>query len=502
MHLKRTVSIIIAALMVVSAIYVTPFSAVEGEVDAQEMTTVADSTFTEGTTAESETQAEASEAETTETKATEPSTKPKATEPEPTEAPAKKTKTGKTSAIKVKGTTIQYYNKKVLNSINSYRKSKGLKKFTNDTAMSSKANKRAAMLSVYYSGKLSAKADNLPKKCVIAKGATYLNVYKKYKAKSYAKDKTLNACGIANLKVGSERFWVIYLGEKTPEKINKVTTYSKKVKNYSASGDYYVKYFKAKGNTGGFKNKSVRFVKDKKYSGQLYFKNYKTSVNSFFKVDNEDKHTPVKYSTKNSKIAEVTPYGNVKGKRYSAFKDRTRYTPKKGDFILFHWYKNDGFLANHVGVVYKVTDNSITTIEGNTKSYNYRKSVVSKRIYKNYKNNSLIVGFIDLSEYMSRENAIGIAKLAKKQIGKRGHNYYNHTKAWKDFIGKYEAAHWCSIFCGWLLEQKGYDPYDVIRWNPGCSNWIKWCHKRATAKIKAKVAGSKKTYSYNITFKI
>ena len=497
MHLKRTLSILIAAVMIISAIYVTPYSAIEETSETTEPVTVTEETSYPEETTEPESVTE--ETTTVEQETTEPETTPKETEPAENEKTTKKKKA--TTKLKIKGTTIYFYNKKVLNAVNSYRSSKGLKKLKNDEELTEKAYARASMLAVNYSTKLSAKASDFPKNVVLTKGATYLSAYNKFKESSFAKSKGINACGIANLKVGNERMWAVFADKKEKTEIEKVSSYPKKAKAYSVKGDFYVKYFKAKNNTGSFKNKTVRYKKNKKYAGQLYFKNYKDSVNSYFKVANSSKHTPVKYSTNSTKTASVSSYGNVTCKKVSAFKDRTRYTPKKGDFILFHWYKNDGYLANHVGIVYKVTDKNVITIEGNTKANDYRKSVVSKRVYKNYKRNSQIVGFVDLSEYMTRETAESLANLAKKQIGKRGRNYYNHTKAWKEVYGCYGAANWCAIFCGWLLEQKGYTPYDIIRWSPSCTLWIKQCHKRATAKINAKVVGSSKKYSYKITFK-
>lgn len=500
MNFKRTVSVLIAVITVCTAVFVTPYSALEDATETQQTIGTEETSYPEETTEPDQTASceETTAPETVEPETTEPvSTEPVATEPA-TEAKKGKKKTAK---LKINGSTVFYYNKKVLKGINSYRKSKGLKKLTNDENLTARAYARASMLAVNYSKNLSAKAE-FPKKAVLTKGATYQSALAKFKESAHKNKKAINACGIANLKVGSERLWVIFLDEKFKEDIKKVESYPKKSKEYSCDGNYYVKYFKVKSNTGSFKNKTVRFKKDKKYSGQIYLKNYQNSVNSYFKVKNSASHTPVKYTTKNNSVATVTPYGNVKGKQASAFKEKSRYTPQKGDFILFHWYKNDGYLANHVGIVYKVTKKHITTIEGNTRSDNYRKSVVSKRVYRNYKRNSQIVGFIDVSQFTSRETAYELADLAKKQIGKRGRNFYNHTKAWKEINGSYMAAHWCAIFCGWLLEQKDLDPYEVIRWSPSCTWWIKQCHKRATAKINAKVVGSKKTYSYKITFKV
>lgn len=495
MKFKRSISILIAVIMTMSAFCVTSFSAVE-ETEAQ---TVPAETSALGETGSVET----NPAETT----VEPeTTEPVVTEPEVTQ-PADEKKDvkpdTKTAKFKVKGSTIKLYNKKLFNAVNVYRKSKGLSKLKNDKDLSAKAYKRALMLAVYYSGKLSAKTNiEFPDNIVYSKGATYVNTYLKFKKCDFKKSKNINACGIANVKVGNVRFWVILADKKNSSDIKKVTAYSKKSKSYSAKMSFYTKYLKAKKGAGNFKNKTVRYKKNKKYPGQLYLTNYKSSVNSFFKVSNLASHTPVKYSTQNDSVAMVSSYGNVKAKQVSAFKERKRYTPKKGDFILFHWYPGDGYLANHVGIVYKVTKKNVITIEGNTKANDYRKSVVSKKTYKKYKRNSEIVGFIDVSQFMKRDQAKKMAELAKKQIGKRGRNFYNHTKAWKEFNGEYMAANWCAIFCGWLLEQNGLEPYDFIRWSPSCTMWIRQCHKRATAKITAKIPGSGKSYSYKVTFKV
>ncbi len=498
MHFKRSVSILLAVIMTLSALCVTSYSAVD-ETESVTHTVQTEETSLDESGSEAVTQP--SEAET------EASVQPETTEPEtaaPTQPASSPVTESKTAKFKVKGTTIKLYNKKLLTAVNSYRTSKGLKKLKDDKELTSKAYTRAIMLAVYYSKKLSAKTDiDFPKTMVISKGATYLSILKKFKDSDFKKSKAINACGIANIKIGSERLWVLAADEKASSDIRKVTSYSKKSESISSKLNFYTKYLKARENTGNFKNKTVRYKKNKKYPGQIYLKNYKSKVDSYFKVNNLSSHTPVKYFTNNEDVASVSSYGNVKAKQVSAFKERKRYTPKKGDFILFHWYSNDGYLANHVGIVYKVTKKNVVTIEGNTGANDYRKSVVSKKTYKNYKKNWQIVGFIDVSQFMTRSKAKSMANLAKKQIGKRGRNFYNHTKAWKEVLGGYYmAANWCAIFCGWLLEQSDLDPYEFIRWSPSCTMWIKQCHKRATAKITAKITGSGKAYSYKVTFKV
>lgn len=55
-------------------------------------------------------------------------------------------------------------------------------------------------------------------------------------------------------------------------------------------------------------------------------------------------------------------------KRLGIWIEDGRITPKKGDIILFNWgdntQPNDGY-SDHIGVVEKVSGNTITTIEGN-----------------------------------------------------------------------------------------------------------------------------------------
>lgn len=492
MNFKRTVSLFTAMSVIITALFLSPVYAV-GETSEPSESAVFTTESVSPTEASFETET-VSETETTEPETTEPeTTEPAETVPTEPEVYAKLT---------VKGKTVKYNNKYALKYVNAYRGEKGVKALKNDKALTKTAYKRSAMLAVNYSRKQPVKTKlKMPKKFIIAKG-TYANLVKKYKASGYKKDDTVNSCGIANLKVGGVTFWVMLLDYKEKTEITKVTDYSKSEKSYSSENEYNSSYLKGRKGLGAFKNKTVRYKKNKKYAGQLNLENYNEDINSYFKLSNLKKHTPVEYSTKNDDVAEVSPYGNVTAKDYSAFKERGRYTPKKGDFILFHWYKNDGYLANHVGVVYKVTSTSVVTIEGNTGANDYRNSIVSKRTYRNYKRNSQIVGFVDISKYITRKKAESLANLAKKQLGKKGSNYYYHTKAWKDVIGSYEAANWCAIFCGWLLEQKGMDPVELGRWSPSCTMWIKQCHARATAKVKAKINGTDESYSYKVTFKV
>lgn len=498
MNFRKNVCVLIAIIITLTALCVNPAYATEDETPAQAVESSEPAVEAEEFSEETESPS------TAESSSVEETTAPV----EETDAPAEvenKEKSEKETAVslKVKGTTVKLNNKYALKYINAYRTAKRLKKLTDDKALTKTAYKRAAMLAVHYSRKQPVvKKLKMPSKFIITKGSYYTALVNKYKASDYKKDKLVNACGIANLKVGGVSFWVMLLDTKEKSEIKKTTAYSKKAASYSAKAGYKLSLLKGKSGVGDFKTKSVRYKKNKKYSGQLNLTNYKEEINSFFKVANTSGHTPIEYSTKNDDVASVSSYGNVKAKDYSAFKERGRYTPKKGDFILFHWYKNDGYLANHVGIVYKVTSSAVVTIEGNTGANDYKKSIVSKRTYRNYKRNSQIVGFVDISKYITRKKAESLAALAKKQLGKKGNNFYYHTKAWKDIMGSYEPANWCAIFCGWLLEQKGIEPVQLGRWSPSCTMWIKQCHARATAKVKAKIKGTDKSYSYKVTFKV
>lgn len=493
MKFKKSISVLIAVITVLTAFFVSPAGALEeGETAAS--TACTETAFEQESSSEESSSFEESTAEE--------STAEAVTEPEPVNPTEPASEPVESAMLKVRGKTVHYNNKCALRYINAYRVSSGRDKYKNDKALTETAYKRAAMLAVDYSRKQPVKKPlEMSSKAVYAKG-DYTALVKKYKSSKFRKDKKVNVCGIANLKVGGETLWALILDTKEKTDIEKVTEYSKKTVSYSSSDEYKLSLLKGRAQLGDFKTKTVRYKKNKKYSGQLNLTNYQDDINSYFKVNNTDKHTPVEYSTKDSDVASVSSYGNVKALDYSAYKEKSRYTPKKGDFILFHWYPNDGYLASHVGVVYKVTRNNIVTIEGNTGNNDYRKSIVSKRVYKNYKKNYQIIGFVDISKYIGRDEAEELAELAKKQLGKRGSKFYYHTKAWKDVMGSYEPAHWCAIFCGWLLEQMDYDPVEDGRWSPSCTMWIRQCHARATAKIKAKIKGSKKTYSYKVTFKV
>ncbi len=493
MKIKRTVSIITAMVMIITAFCMSAYAVEEQTEPLETVASTEESSVFEETaeTSQPET-SEGTEAETV----SEPETVPEETQGEPEPEPVQFGK------FAVTGKTVKYSNKSALKYINAYRKLKGVKELYNDKELTKTAYKRCAMLSVNYSRKQPVKEKlKMPAKYILAKGS-YLSLVKKYKASAYKKDRAVNACGIANLKVGGETFWTMLLDNKNKSEIKKVADYSKSGKSYSSKNEYNLDYVMGRTGLGGFKNKTVRYKKNKKYAGKLVIENYNEAVKSYFTLNNVDKNTPIEYTSMNTDVAEVSPYGNVKAKDCSAFKEKSRYTPKKGDFILFHWYPGDGYLANHVGVVYKVTSKNIVTIEGNTASNNYRTSIVSKKVYKNYKRNSQIVGFVDLSKYITRKKAESIANLAKKQLGKRGSNFYYHTKAWKAVMGSYEPADWCAIFCGWLLEQHDIDPVDMGRWSPSCTMWIRQCHSRATAKIKATIKGTDDSYSYKITFKV
>ena len=52
-------------------------------------------------------------------------------------------------------------------------------------------------------------------------------------------------------------------------------------------------------------------------------------------------------------------------KNNKKWKDKNGYTPRRGDNILFNW-KGQTSIANHIGIVQKVSGNYVYTIEGNT----------------------------------------------------------------------------------------------------------------------------------------
>ena len=390
-----------------------------------------------------------------------------------------------TVKLTVSGTTVKKLNKELFLELNELREDMDSPALKMDKTLVSAAYKRASMLSVMYTkSNQSLEAEKLPDCFVVAKGDSY-DALDKIEKSMFDEDEELNACGIANLTVEGITYWVICFD--TLDKITPYSNFSPKQTKYSYTARYFLNSLSVKPQYGEFKNKTLR-AKSKAY-GRLTL----TSGNV---LKNTQKSSPVLYTSSDPEVAEVNEYGRVEAKKPSYFKPRSRYTPKKGDFVLFHWYKNDGFLANHVGIVYKVSSRSIVTIEGNTGSYSYRKSRVSKQKYS--RSSSSIVGYIDTSAELGRSKAKSLSNLAKKQLGKKGRNFYYHTKAWKKVLGgKYMAANWCAIFCAWLMEQRKVDP-SAVNWSPSCTAWIKQCNSRSTARITAQIAGTDLVYSYKV----
>ena len=73
--------------------------------------------------------------------------------------------------------------------------------------------------------------------------------------------------------------------------------------------------------------------------------------------------------------------------------------PQKGDLVSFHWGGQRNGFANHIGIVYAVNGDTITTIEGNT---GYPQSYVGKRTY--VWNASVIQGYAR-PKYGTTQNA-------------------------------------------------------------------------------------------------
>lgn len=390
-----------------------------------------------------------------------------------------------TVRLKVSGTTVRSQNKKLLKELNELRGEMDAPKLKMDKELTEAAYKRASNLAIAYGKKnVCVESEELTKLFVIAKGDLE-NALDKVEASLFDEDEDLNACGIANLTVKGTVYWVVCFGEK--DKIDTLSSYSGSKEKYSFTAEYYISALSVRMHYGEFKYKTLRV--GKKAYGRV-------SLNNGYLLKNSEKNFPVIYTSYNPEVATVNSYGKVTAVKPSYFKPKSRYTPKKGDFILFHWYKNDGYLANHVGIVWGVKSGKVVTIEGNTGTNSYRTSRVSKRKYS--LKSSDIVGYIDTSTELGRTKAKALANLAKKQIGNKGKRYYGGTKAWKKFLGgKYMADNWCAIFCGWLMEQKNVDP-ELLCWSPSCTAWIRQCNEKATAQISARFAGTENEFIYEV----
>ncbi len=132
------------------------------------------------------------------------------------------------------------------------------------------------------------------------------------------------------------------------------------------------------------------------------------------------------------------------------------YTPQKGDFVFFSY--------GHVGIVYKVSGKTITTIEGNINGTNCRNTKVGKRTWKT--TDKKITYYINASSKVKRSVAKKAADKAYKAIGKNGKYICGHTKSWKGGI-----VEWDSIFCAYAMEQANIKP-DVFKWSASISTWL------------------------------
>ncbi len=193
-------------------------------------------------------------------------------------------------------------------------------------------------------------------------------------------------------------------------------------------------------------------------------------------------------STKSSNSNTSKKKTSSKSKKTSIYKSNNgSYKPKKGDIVFF---SNNNIVYYHVGIVYKVSGNTIYTIEGNEhcvqegqdsyckasntckckdgarySAYWMRHSRVSKEKH-NYRSDNNVAGFINMAKVATRSKAKKMADLAHKQIGKKGNKYWKNTKVWNNTI-----ADWCAIFVAWNLEQKNVKP-SKTGWSASCTAWV------------------------------
>ena len=85
------------------------------------------------------------------------------------------------------------------------------------------------------------------------------------------------------------------------------------------------------------------------------------------------------------KFANCQNEGVQQFKTYGLWRERD-YTPRTGDIIFFDWADSNDGKADHVGIVEKVENDTVYTIEGNT-----RGDMCKENQYKI--NSSVILGY-------------------------------------------------------------------------------------------------------------
>lgn len=119
---------------------------------------------------------------------------------------------------------------------------------------------------------------------------------------------------------------------------------------------------------------------------------------------------------------------------------------KRGDVVLFDFNHNG--TSDHIGIVYKVGDNCVYTIEGNTGAgSNTNGGQVQRRVrYKNQVNYFVRPKY---NMYMTKEMALAAA-LCEVGMSESPANS-NKVKYNQWFYGSNTAAYWCCTFVCWVF---------------------------------------------------
>ena len=149
--------------------------------------------------------------------------------------------------------------------------------------------------------------------------------------------------------------------------------------------------------------------------------------------------------------------------------------PKPGDIIVFvnnnegRYSDNDKFYSDHVGFVYKVDDERVYTIEGNTGSLDYNESYVSKNDYD--RKSGHINGYFRpyyptdtnnskkiTSNLGSDPNALGVAMV---EVAQEEYEKFNRgeTTAWtyQSSGGLGSSDPWCAAFVSYVADHTYID---------------------------------------------
>lgn len=123
---------------------------------------------------------------------------------------------------------------------------------------------------------------------------------------------------------------------------------------------------------------------------------------------------------------------------------------KKGDIVLFDFNHNG--TSDHIGLIYKVADGKIYTVEGNTSEEGSKGSDNNGGMVAKRTRTKSTVNYIVRPKYNDKVTPDMVVATALAQVGtKESPKDSNKVKYNVWFYGKNESAFWCCTFVCWVF---------------------------------------------------